>query len=220
MPTLAPLAVRPLESQNCGISFAHSISRPSTVPDLQMPKPSTARHLQLESPLRGEPLQRRTSVASRRAARRPARRQHGAGRIAGWSNQFEDNSQFIAASYIGRLSSRCAVTRRWHPMRSGSSTTITSWRNSSGRSAKTCRASFTRAAEARPAPFCGISPRLRTGIELVVHTDSSLDEELIAGFITSYQQRRRSPAASCGRCRSCCGWPWWRICVVCVVTSW
>ena len=37
-------------------------------------------------------------------------------------------------------------------------------------------------------PFAGFPRVYELAHELVVHTDSSLDEELIAGFIASYQQ--------------------------------
>ena len=143
----------------------------------------------MDPPLRGESFSAEHLWASPR--KWPSgKRSRGSG--AGdrrFIDRFESNCRFIAATYqtIIDVGSRSGSDRAGRGVagrqllrRPG-----TAPRDSRGSAA---RSFYLELPKLSSQPFAGFPRVYELAHELVVHTDSSLDEELIAGFISSYQQ--------------------------------
>ena len=153
-----------------------------------MPTLQNVTHEVLDPPLRGEPFsaEHLWNYAETFAATQVVRRGGADRRLV---DRFEDNSRFIAETYRVITES----IRSGEPLAPG--------RRMAGRQLLRRRRPAARNPR-RPAAkllswSCpnlprGLSPAFRAvyelAHELVVHSDSSLDEELIAGFIAAYQR--------------------------------
>ncbi len=153
-----------------------------------MPISSNARQLQHEPPLRGEPFsaEHLWTFAEQLATRHVVRRGGADRRLV---HRFEDNSRFIAAAYRTVIESAqqdevLAPDAEWLV----DNYYIVEEQLREIRE-DLPRRFYLELPKLTDGPFADFPRVYELAHELVVHTDSSLDEELIGGFIAAYQRK-------------------------------
>ena len=153
-----------------------------------MPISSIARQLQQEPPLRGEPFsaEHLWTFAEQLATRHVVRRGGADRRLV---HRFEDNSRFIAAAYRTVIESAqqdevLAPDAEWLV----DNYYIVEEQLREIRE-DLPRRFYLELPKLTDGPFVDFPRVYELAHELVVHTDSSLDEELIGGFIAAYQRK-------------------------------
>jgi cyclic beta-1,2-glucan synthetase len=153
-----------------------------------MPNSRNARQVKHETPLRGEPFsaEHLWLHAEQLAARHVVRRGGADRRLV---DRFEDNSRFIAGSYRAIIE----TVRNNEPLAPDAEWLVDNYYIVEEQLREIRedlpRQFYLELPKLVDGPFAG-SPRVHElAFELVLHTDSSLDEELIGGFITAYQRK-------------------------------
>jgi cyclic beta-1,2-glucan synthetase len=146
------------------------------------------RELQLDPPLRGEPFsaEHLWTHAEQLAPRQVVRRGGADRRLV---TRFEDNSQFIAAAYEIITES----ARNNEPLGPDAEWLVDNYYIVEEQLREIRedlpRSFYLELPKLVEGPFQNFPRVYELAFELVVHTDSSLDEELIAGFIAAYQRK-------------------------------